>query len=137
MERQGKGRIMVSPEALKEGLAKLKAGFAAALPARLAEIAAAQAALAGSDGSGQVAALKALVGHAHKLAGSAATFGFPEVGNASRALDVYGAGLLKSGAPLDSGALHRLGELVAQVVSFSPGGAGRQSEKTGAEAPKT
>ena len=121
MERQGKGRIMVSPEALKEGLAKLRAGFAAALPARLAEVAAAQAALAGSDGSGQVAALKALVGHAHKLAGSAATFGFPEVGNASRALDVYGVGLLKNGAPLDPDALHRLGDLAARIISSAPG----------------
>ncbi|MSO85379.1 MAG: response regulator [Rhodospirillales bacterium] len=119
--RQDKDRIITAPGTLQEKLAKLKAGFAEALPARLAEIAAAHAALAGFHGSGQAAALKALVGHAHKLAGSAATFGFPEVGNASRALDVHGAGLLKSSAPLDPGSLDRIAELVARIVPFSPG----------------
>ncbi|MEK7244711.1 MAG: CHASE domain-containing protein [Pseudomonadota bacterium] len=111
---------MSAPDALREQIAKLKAGFAERLPARLAEIAAAQSAFVNTQGAARAAALKALVGHAHKLAGSAGSFGFPELGNASRELDIHGAELLKSGAPLDSGAAERIAVLVARIMAFSP-----------------
>ena len=111
---------MAAPDAFQEKLAKLKASFAEGLPARLAEIAAAQGAFVDSHGAGQAASLKTLVTQAHKLAGSAGSFGFPELGNASRELDIHGSELLKSGVPLDSGAVQRIAELVSRIMSSSP-----------------
>jgi PAS domain S-box-containing protein len=111
---------MSAPDAFQEKIVQLKAAFVEGLPARLAEIAAAQNAFVNSLGAAQAASLKTLVGQAHKLAGSAGTFGFPELGIAARELDIHGTELLKSGAPLDSGAIHRIAELVARIVSSSP-----------------
>jgi PAS domain S-box-containing protein len=106
-----------------EGLARLTAEFAGKIPARLADVAAARDALLRAEGEARTAALKTLVGLAHKLAGSAGTYGFADVAAAARALDGQGKELLAGGAPLGKDAIDRVGALASRLVAASPGAA--------------
>lgn len=69
--------------ALQAFLEQQRAGYRASLPQRLADLDAGLARL----GAGQAGALQDLERCAHGLAGSAATFGLPALGDAARALE--------------------------------------------------
>lgn len=84
---------MTPPDSLEAFLAAQRADYRASLPDRLAQL---EAAWAGD-------APKDLEKVAHKLAGSAATFGLAPLGNAARELEEALEAWAASGAPWDGG----------------------------------
>jgi PAS domain S-box-containing protein len=108
---------MTGNDALKDGLARLKAEFAERLPGRLAEIESANNAFASASGDARVAALKNLAGLAHSLAGSAGTFGYPDLGSAARALSDRSEKILESPASLDTGAVAQIVDLTNRLMA--------------------
>ena len=72
---------------LDDRMAALMKSFADDLPARIKALDDSFS-LAAVDGNDQLAALQSLQTIAHKLAGSAGTFGFPEVSDAVRAMEM-------------------------------------------------
>jgi PAS domain S-box-containing protein len=129
---------MTGSEPLKDGLARLKAEFAERLPGRLAEIESAKTALADASGEAQVAALKNLAGMAHKLAGSAGTFGYPDLGSAARAVNDFAKDVLSGGGtPLDAGKIARVVELTDRMMASAGNAAPSPSPGTEPEVRRT
>lgn len=75
-----------TPPSFEEFLAQQRADYRASLPARLAALQAAWAGLDTAESPPQAQRV-ALERCAHGLAGSAATFGLPDLGDAARALE--------------------------------------------------
>jgi len=127
---------MTGNDALKGGLARLKAEFAERLPGRLDEIESAKKAFADASGDARIAALKNLAGLAHQLAGSAGTFGYPDLGSAARALSDRSEEILESPASLDTGTVAQIVELTNRLMA-SAGNAAPPSSKTEPEIRRT
>ena len=108
---------MSDPNSFKEGLARLGAEFAGNLPARLGEIAATRGTFVAAEVDARAAGLKELAGLAHRLAGSAGMYGYPELGAAARALNDEGKAMLNDGAPLDARAVERIAGLVDRMMA--------------------
>lgn len=108
---------MTGNDALKDGLARLKAEFAERLPGRLDEIELAKKAFADASGDAQIAALKNLAGLAHQLTGSAGTFGYSDLGSAARALSDRSEKILESPASLDIGAVAQIVDLTNRLMA--------------------
>ena len=80
---------MSDEKTLEERLADLTKVYVASLPGRMSQIEDAGKQWAESDGGGtDDVALKALHNEAHKLTGSASTYGFHDLGNVARELEV-------------------------------------------------
>ena len=132
---------MTNADSLRQGLARLQAEFAEKLPARMAEIASAHKAFAESQAEARLAALKELVGMAHKLAGSAGTYGYSDLGVAARALNDEGRAILNDHAPLDARAADRIAGLVDRMMALAgntpPSGAPADSGSQAGTAPES
>lgn len=76
---------MSEPFSFEDFLAQQKAEYRSSLPGRLAALRDTWEAVQASDGS--AATLTGLERVAHAIAGSAATFGLPAIGDAARALE--------------------------------------------------
>lgn len=72
---------------LEDRMAALVTSFANALPARVKALEDSFT-LVAACGDGQLEALQSLQAVAHKLAGSAGTFGFPEISGEARSMEV-------------------------------------------------
>jgi two-component system, OmpR family, response regulator len=101
-----------SNEARHEDLAALRRLYAADLPERLRAIEGAAASLRANGWDGQVAA--SLYEMAHRLAGSAAIYGFPAVSEAAMRIGASNGHGSGSGVPVDS---RLLLELVASLAA--------------------
>ena len=89
---------MASPEEeLQRKLAALKTQFVERLPARLEAMGKALQALEVADPGQATAALKSLRNEAHKLSGTAGTFGFEALGEAASALEAFCDRLIDAG----------------------------------------
>ena len=115
---------MTAQDDFNAKLAQVKARFLAGLPGRIAELTAAVDALAAASPPSRPAALKTLIGHAHKLAGAAGTFGIAKVGEAAAALEAFGKpfvedGLSRAERALDAGALKDLARQVAEIKAIT------------------
>ena len=112
---------MTAQDDFNAKLAQVKARFLAGLPGRIAELTAAADALAAAAPAARAEALKVLVGHAHKLAGAAGTFGVAEVGKAAAALEVFGKPFVEDGRVLDAAALKDIARRVVDIRDTAAG----------------
>ena len=97
------------PQTMEQRLAQLRQGYAENLSERIAEIDAAVTAYAGAaNGKDATSKLGDVQAFTHKIAGSGATFGFPEITDVSRSMEVACKAVL-DGAD-DTGLALRLGE---------------------------
>ena len=92
-------------------IAVLIRDFAVALPDRMAEMARHWDAAA----AGSLDALDEARRVAHKVAGSAGTFGFPEIGEASSVVEEAMETALTSGAPLSAADISRISGLITRL----------------------
>ena len=53
--------------------------------------------------------------HAHKLAGRGGTFGFPQVSETARALEIEMDRILRAGEPLNAGDIACIGAMMAEI----------------------
>lgn len=53
--------------------------------------------------------------HAHKLAGRGGTFGFPQVSETARALEIEMDRILRAGEPLNAGDIAGIGTMMADI----------------------
>jgi HPt (histidine-containing phosphotransfer) domain-containing protein len=101
----------------------LRRYFAYRLPARISEVEAARD--AARDAGWRGGPLRTFHRLAHSLAGAGATFGFPEVSEASRRLESLLKGALDAGAPPEieeiEELLTRLRELAERPLKPEPG----------------
>ncbi len=126
-------------------LAQVKARFLEGLPGRIAELTAAADALAAAPPPARPEAVKALIGHAHKLAGAAGTFGFAKIGEAAAALEAVGkpfvadgpveAGLIESGRAPDAAALKDIARHVAAIKAIAATASGSAAAPAAAGPP--
>jgi diguanylate cyclase (GGDEF)-like protein len=103
-------------EKIKAQLLALNQAFADDLPDRLAEMAAAWA----DTTSPVTEKLTRLQMLAHRLAGGAGTFGFPETGEACRSLELTVQEMLKSQRALDGGSLEIVQQCLQAALHASP-----------------
>lgn len=102
--------------ALKERLEQLRTAFAEKLSARLTEIDEAATVFLGAEAEAEGRArLEVLRGLAHKLAGSAGTFGYSQVGDSARALEQLCLPLLDGPAVADPGWRQKATALLAKL----------------------
>lgn len=111
---------MTSADDINTRLAQVKVRFLEGLPGRIAELKAAAAALAAAPAPLRPEALKILVGHAHKLAGAAGTFGFSKIGEVAAALEGFGKpfiedGLIEAERALDAATLKDVARRVTEI----------------------
>lgn len=108
---------MTPSEKFLAELAELNRQYAADLPARLARVDVAWAAVRGGDRT----ALEELLREAHYLAGSGATFGQPAVSEAAGALEMYLWPLVKgAGGAIDEITLAALVSGLRRVLPAAP-----------------
>jgi chemotaxis protein histidine kinase CheA len=106
---------VASPEEeLERKLAALTAQFAERLPVRLEAMDKAFQGLA-SDAGEALTALKALRNEAHKLSGTAGTFGFEDLGTAAQALEEFCDPLIAAGRPVTQEERRALGARLAAL----------------------
>ena len=80
--------MSTEPQSMEQKLAKLRKSYAENLGDRIAEIEAAVEAYAGAlQGEGAATKLGEIQAFTHKISGSGATFGFPEVSDVARAME--------------------------------------------------
>jgi chemotaxis protein histidine kinase CheA len=107
---------MASPEEeLERKLAALKAQFTERLPLRLETMDKAFQGLGASDAGEALTALKALRNEAHKLSGTAGTFGFEDLGTAAQALEEFCDLLIAAGRPVTQEERRTLGARLAAL----------------------
>jgi chemotaxis protein histidine kinase CheA len=107
---------VTSPEEeLEQKLAALKTRFAERLPLRLEALDQALQGLGASDAGEAMAALKALRNEAHKLSGTAGTFGFETLGLAAQALEEFCDPLIAAGHPITQEERRTLGARLADL----------------------
>lgn len=106
----------MSKPPLNDALAALRANYAKKLPDKMAELDAAAAGLGGDD---PISAVREIREQTHKLAGSAPSFGFPELGEAARGIERMCDAIFDSDNGLPDADLALLQEKLAALHGFS------------------
>lgn len=106
------------PTLLQERLAALKVSYAVKLPERLNELEAAVTFFTNSETPDLARqALKAIHAQAHKLAGSAGTFGFAAVSDAAHHLDIYSSSFIEEGDSPTPEQCDKIKELLETLIA--------------------
>lgn len=107
---------MTTDQELQAKIAALQASFTAGLAARFAELDTAVAAIRpGVPLSGQSAPIKTILEQTHKIAGSAGTFGYPEMSVIAAQAEMLCDRILKNGHGGDEAALTELRGKIAGI----------------------
>jgi len=121
---------------VQDKLAILKQSYLSHLPTRLAEVEQAANLAAGQAPESVRTSLETVASLAHKLAGSGATFGFPDVSATARAIESKCSSLLEGGSLSGDDAVNGLGDAVGglkeAIASAVSGGAERQGAELNA-----
>jgi len=113
-----------APASVEELLAAMRAEYRAALPGKLAAIESLWQGLAAGTSS-ELGELRRLV---HSLAGSAKTFGLPEVGLAARGLENE---IIAAGEPGAGPLAARAAQIAAQLRALRQAAVGGQDARSG------